>query len=193
MIEYALEILGQLGIIGLFLGVAIEALSIPFPAGIFILAYGYILDPGGWELVGLSFAVSICYVAVSYIPYLLSQRYDYILKRHVNKPSIKKMVRLVEKHGDWALAAGRMLGAGYIAYVAVFCQITPLRYGVLTFIGIFPTALVMFYVGQLGNIEAAYEWFQNFQFAIFSLLALLTALYLMYRLKRNKKYQSSTK
>ncbi|WP_018923258.1 DedA family protein [Salsuginibacillus kocurii] len=194
MLEFILSILEQLGIVGLILGVAIEALSIPFPAAIFMLAYGYILDPGWTDWFLLSLLSSGIYMVVSFIPYLLANRYHYLFKKKLNSGRLKRMQHMVEKYGEWAIAGGRMVGMGYIAYVAAFCEIRPFRYGLFTFIGVFPTALLMFYLGQLGNIEVIYNWFQRFQYVIFSIIALLIGGYIalrLYQVKRAKKTRKS--
>ncbi|WP_240376281.1 DedA family protein [Bacillus piscicola] len=193
MLPFILDILKNVGVVGLFLGISIEAMSLPFPAAIVILVYGYILDPGGWGFVILSVGAAACYTAVAFIPYGLALRYDHLLQNRMSKAGAKQMITFMKKYKEWTITAGRILGMGYIVYVAAFYRITPLTYGFFTFIGILPIALLMFYLGSIGNIEAVYTWFQNIQYAISALIVILIVSYLFYRWKRKKHYQTSSR
>ncbi|MFB4163610.1 DedA family protein [Alteribacillus sp. JSM 102045] len=188
MLKILLDTLEQLGLIGLFLGIAVEAISIPFPAAIVILVYGYIMDPSGLEWVLISLGAAAVYTAVSFIPYWLSLRYDHLLQNRVNTSSSKRMLRFMDKYREWTISAGRILGMGYIVYLAAFYKITPFRYGLFTFIGVLPVAFLMFYLGSLGNIEVVYTWFQNVQYGIMVLIAGAIGWYVYYRVKTRKRY-----
>ncbi|PSL45908.1 membrane protein DedA with SNARE-associated domain [Salsuginibacillus halophilus] len=188
MLEFILSTLESLGLFGLFIGVAVEALSIPFPAAVFMLAYGYILDPDPISWIWLSLGSAVIYTLISFIPYAFAKRYENWVQKKVKHSKIEKMTRYVKKYGDWVVAVGRVLGMGYIAYTASVSNISSVRYAIFTFIGVLPTAFVMFYLGQLGNIEAVYEWFQRSQYVIFSLLATAIGAYVAYRALRAKKY-----
>ncbi|MFD2707182.1 DedA family protein [Salibacterium lacus] len=187
MLELILNVLEQLGLAGLFLGVAIEAISSPFPAAIVLLVYGYIMDPYGWEWILLSVGSAAVYTAIAYIPYWLALRYDYLLQKQVDKAGTRQMMKFMDKYREWTITAGRILGMGYIVYVAAFYRITPFRYGFFTFIGVLPVALLMLYLGRLGNIEVVYSWFQGIQYMIMAVLAGLIGWYIYYRIKRRKK------
>lgn len=189
MLTFLLDTLEQLGLLGLFLGVAVEAISIPFPAAIVMLVYGYIMNPSGLEWVLLSFEAAAAYTAVSFIPYWLSLRYDYLLQNRINKSSSKQMLKFMDKYREWTISAGRVLGMGYIVYLAAFYKITPFRYGFFTFLGILPVAFLMFYLGSLGNIEVVYTWFQNVQYGIIFLIIGAIGWYIFYRVRTKKKYR----
>ncbi|SDH90275.1 membrane protein DedA, SNARE-associated domain [Alteribacillus persepolensis] len=190
MLTFLLETLEQLGLVGLFLGTAIEAISIPFPAAIVFLVYGYIMDPSGIDWVMLSIGSAAVYTAVSYIPYGLSLRFDYLLQRRVNQAKSKRMHTFMQKYREWTIAAGRVLGMGYIVYLAAFYKITPFRYGFFTFIGVLPVAFLMFYLGSLGNIEVVYNWFQRAQSLIIGVIVIGAGIYIFYRWRTKKRYQS---
>ncbi|SFM41824.1 DedA family protein [Salibacterium qingdaonense] len=187
MLELILNALEQLGLAGLFLGVAVEAISSPFPAAIVLLVYGYIIDPTGWNWVLLSISSAAVYTAIAYIPYWLALRYDYLLQKQVDKAGTRQMMKFMDKYREWTITAGRILGMGYIVYVAAFYRITPFRYGFFTFIGVLPVALLMLYLGRLGNIEVVYSWFQGIQYVLMAALAGLIGWYIYYRLNRRKK------
>ncbi|MFZ4454056.1 DedA family protein [Salibacterium aidingense] len=187
MLDLILRVLEQLGLFGLFLGIAIEAISFPFPAAIVLLVYGYIIDPSGWQWTLLSIASAAVYTVVAFIPYWISLRYDHILQNRVDKAGTRQMMKFMDKYREWTITAGRILGMGYIVYVAAFYRITPFRYGFFTFIGVLPIALLMLYLGRLGNIEVVYSWFQGLQYILMVVLAGLIGWYIYYRLRRRKK------
>ncbi|WP_026702067.1 DedA family protein [Salibacterium aidingense] len=187
MLDLILRVLEQLGLFGLFLGIAIEAISFPFPAAIVLLVYGYIIDPSGWQWTLLSIASAAVYTVVAFIPYWISLRYDHILQNRVDKAGTRQMMKFMDKYREWTITAGRILGMGYIVYVAAFYRITPFRYGFFTFIGVLPIALLMLYLGRLGNIKVVYSWFQGLQYILMVVLAGLIGWYIYYRLRRRKK------
>ncbi|TYS82722.1 hypothetical protein FZC80_04070 [Rossellomorea aquimaris] len=175
-----------LGIWGLLLGVLIEAVSLPFPAALFILIYGYILQPSPLEILLYSLAVSVFYVMVSYIPYWLSIKYEDDIRRKLSKRKQEKFDRWTDKYGDWTITLGRILGMGYIAYLGGFCSIKPARYGLLTFLGILPISIAMFYLGSIGNLDALKEGFNNVQWIINGLLLTVTVSYILMKLLKRK-------
>ncbi|TYS01566.1 VTT domain-containing protein [Rossellomorea vietnamensis] len=175
-----------LGIWGLLLGVLIEAVSLPFPAALFILIYGYILQPSPLEIILYSLAVSVFYVMVSFIPYWLSIKYETDIRRKLSKKKQQKFDRWTEKYGDWTITLGRILGMGYIAYLGGFCSIKPARYGMLTFLGVLPVSITMFYLGSIGNLAALKEGFNNVQWVINGLLLTTTVSYVLFKLLKRK-------
>jgi membrane protein DedA with SNARE-associated domain len=175
-----------LGLWGLLLGIFIEAVSLPFPAALFILIYGYILKPGPLEIILYGLAVSAAYVLISYIPYWLSIKYESSIRGRLSRKKQKKFDHWNEKYGDWTITLGRILGMGYIAYLGGFCGIKPGRYGFLTFLGILPISMVMLYLGSIGNLNVLKEGFQNVQWIINGLILTLAISYILIRLLRRK-------
>jgi membrane protein DedA with SNARE-associated domain len=185
-IEPIMQFMVGLGIWGLLLGIFIEAVSLPFPAALFILIYGYILKPAPLEVIFYGLAVSLFYVLVSYVPYWLSLRYESRIRSKLSEKKQDKFDRWNRKYGDWTIAMGRVLGMGYIAYIGGFCSIKPARYGFLTFIGILPVAMVMLYLGSIGNLSVMKESFQSVQWVINGLLLTISISFVLFKLLRKK-------
>ncbi|WP_052302333.1 DedA family protein [Bacillus sp. SG-1] len=192
-IEQIMSFLVGLGFWGLFLGVFIEAVSLPFPAALFILIYGYILKPDLIEILFYGTAVSIFYVLISYIPYWLSIKYETSIRKKLSRKKQGQFDRWNIKYGDWTIALGRILGMGYIAYLGGFCGMRPVRYGLLSFIGILPVSFAMFYLGSIGNLQALKESFQNVQWAINGVLLTTVISYGLFKLLRKKALFAKTK
>ncbi|UJW58801.1 VTT domain-containing protein [Bacillus sp. A116_S68] len=189
MIELIFDLLRQLGWIGLVIGVAIEALSIPFPAAIFVLVYGYLLNPTWLDILLYSVWTSLIYVTVSFIPYVISLRYESVVREKMPKQKMAFAQKWVDKYGDWMIAVGRFIGMGYITYIAGFSHMTKLKFAALTFIGFYPLSIIMFYLGTLGNIEAMITRFQQAQWLILIVLGVLLILYIIFRIQRRKKFK----
>ncbi|WP_157800978.1 DedA family protein [Bacillus solitudinis] len=187
MIEFILDLLKNLGWIGLFIGVGIEAISIPFPAALFVLVYGYILDPSLPKMLMLAIGSSIVYVSLSFIPYWLSIKYEPFLRKKLPKRKVRKVESWIEDYGVWMIAVGRILGMGYIAYIAGFSKIRPLSFGFFTFLGFFPVSLLLFYLGTLGDLEKATTWLQNAQWLIVSVIGVTLASYFAFRWFKRKE------
>ncbi|TMW71830.1 DedA family protein [Alteribacter natronophilus] len=186
MVEIILEFLRELGFAGLFIGIVVEALSIPFPAALFVLVYGYILDPSPGEIILLSAGSAAVYTAFSYVPYYLSIKFEPAIRKSVSREKIKAAGGWIRKYGEWMIAAGRVLGMGYIAYIAGFSNIRPLAFGAYTFAGFFPLSLLMFYLGTLGNLDFMAEAFQNTQWLIFTMIAVAVTVWIGYRVLLKK-------
>ncbi|MGJ9382287.1 DedA family protein [Salipaludibacillus sp. CF4.18] len=144
MLNFILDVLRELGWIGLLIGIAIEALSFPFPAAIFVLIYGYLLDPGWGEILFFSILTSLFYVLVSFIPYFLSIRYDKFVRRKIPQQKLLFAQKWIDRYGDWMIAVGRFIGMGYITYIAGLGKMSKFKFAGLTFIGFYPLSVLMF-------------------------------------------------
>jgi membrane protein DedA with SNARE-associated domain len=192
MVEIIFDLLRQLGWVGLVIGVAIEALSIPFPAAIFVLVYGYLLNPSWLDILLYSVWTSLIYVVVSFIPYFVSIRYESIVRNKIPKQKMAFAQKWVDKYGDWMIAVGRFIGMGYITYIAGFSHMTKWKFAALTFIGFYPLSIIMFYLGTLGNIEAIITRFHQTQWLIFTGLGIVLTMYIIFRMQRRKKFKENS-
>ncbi|WP_280770025.1 DedA family protein [Salipaludibacillus daqingensis] len=192
MVEWILDVLRNLGWIGLGLGVAIEALSIPFPAAIFVIVYGYLLNPSWLEIFSYSIITTMIYVVVSFVPYYISIRYEGFVKKKLPQQKLKFAQKWIDRYGDWMIAVGRFIGMGYITYIAGLSKMNKMKFALLTFIGFYPLSVLMFYLGTLGNLEIIVERFQQTQGVIFAGIVVAICCYVLFRLYRRKKYKEST-
>lgn len=155
MVQQFLELLSALGIVGLLIVMAIEGSSIPFPGIIIVLSYGYLFNPSLGEIAVTALIMALSYSLASYIPYIIGAKlgnkaYDRLKDKYLNALS------LMNKYGAISIAVTRPFGAGnYISYVGGITRIKPLKYGILTFIGIYPWSFVMLNLGRLykGNVS----------------------------------------
>lgn len=187
MLDVILEVLKDMKWFGLIIGIAIEAISLPFPAALVVLIYGYLLNPSLPEMVMLAFVSSLIYVAFSFIPYWLSIKYESKIRKKLSKNKMRTAEHWVEKYGEWMIAFGRVIGMGYIAYIAGFSKIGPVAFGFYTFLGFFPLSFLMFFLGSLGHLEKISKWFQHTQWLLYSLIGITIVGYLTYHKCRRKE------
>ena len=148
MIQSVLEWLGELGTVGLLLTMFIEGSSVPFPGIVIVLAYGYVMNFNIWQSILMAALMSLIYTFASLIPYLLGFTLDSFFKKRMRK-GIDKAKGFFNKYGLWSVAVTRPFGIGnYISYVAGISKVKIVPYLCLTFIGIFPWAFVMIFIGK---------------------------------------------
>ncbi|MFC0469556.1 DedA family protein [Halalkalibacter kiskunsagensis] len=186
MLEFTLDILREIGWIGLILGVAVEALSVPFPAALFVLVYGYLLNPSWIEILYFSVFTSLVYVAASFIPYYVSIRYENFIRKRLPLKKLHFAQRYIDRYGEWMIAIGRFIGMGYISYIAGLGNMKSWKFAGLTFIGFYSLSVLMFYLGTLGNLEVLVEKVQQIQWLIFLIIAVCILGYIAFRFYRRK-------
>ncbi|BCB03475.1 DedA family protein [Bacillus sp. KH172YL63] len=155
MLDFVMDMIKDLGIWGLFVGNAIEASSLPFPGALVTLTFGYVLDPSPMELFLLAIASSLVYTVFSYIPYGIGYKLKDKIKDKTSSKKMEKGQKWFRKCGLWSIAITRPLGIGnYISYVAGISKVNKLKFGMLTFTGIFPITFTMLIVGKNGNLKS---------------------------------------
>lgn len=133
--------------LGLYVSMLLEGSSIPFPGMLVILAFGNLKSPDWSEALWLALGMSLAYSLASFIPYIIGLRFQSSL---TGKLKIDKVQYLFQKYGQWSICFTRPFGFGnYISYVAGMSRVDPIRYGILTFIGIFPWAYLMLILGSI--------------------------------------------
>jgi len=193
MLQYILSFLASVGIVGLVISMAIEGASIPFPGIILVITYGYILDPSMYEIIWIAFIMSITYSLLSYIPYLIGRRLEVKIKRIFKERMVKAQDFMV-KYGDVSVALTRPFGIGnYISYVAGIGKVKPWRYGILTFLGIYPWSFVMILLGKVykGNNRVIMELLKDYAGYVYGGGALIAIVYIGIHLLRRKASSKS--
>ncbi|MBH9965357.1 DedA family protein [[Bacillus] enclensis] len=196
MLEFIINVIKEIGMWGLFAGNAIEASSLPFPGVLVTLTYGYLLDPSWGKLIGLAVISSLIYTVFSYIPYGIGFKIKHTIKEKTNSKNTRKVEKAQKwfrKYGIWSIALSRPLGIGnYISYASGISKVNKIKFGMLTFIGIFPVTFIMLIVGKNGNLKSVQALMSNVQNYIFIGGAAVLIIYIAYkffytaRKKKNK-------
>lgn len=187
MIHQLLNTLSRAGIWGFFLVSVIEGLSIPFPSVLAVTTYGYVLNPTMLQLFVIAAGASLIYTVFSYIPYIIARKLQSkIVKRFEKK--MQKAQRLFHKYGEWSIPLCRLLGMGYISFIAGICKVSPKRYGLLTFAGNYTWTLIMLWLGRIykGNIQVVMRLFQEYRTYIWFILLIIGIVFAVILFQRRK-------
>jgi membrane protein DedA with SNARE-associated domain len=192
LLQHLMHFLSDIGIIGLFLVMLIEGSSIPFPGIIIVLSYGYILNLSPLAMFITAAGMSLAYTISSFIPYVISVKIENRLPKKLKK-GIEKAQHLFNRYGVWSIAFTRPFGIGnYISYVAGICKVKPLKYGIWTFIGIYPWSLTVlflgkYYKGNLANLKHALTSGASHYYVIGVIALVILSLLLLFILKKKRK------
>src|SRR5699024_3844897 len=109
--------------------------------------------------------MSLFYTSASLIPFYLAAKLGSKFPERL-KRKLAKGQNYFNRYGTWSIALSRPFGVGnYISYVAGLSKVNPLKFFLLTFLGIYPWSVVMLWLGDYfnGNIEAVIQLFQTKQ------------------------------
>ncbi|WP_366921794.1 VTT domain-containing protein [Metallumcola ferriviriculae] len=159
-----IETLNDYGIFGLYMSMLLEGSSIPFPGLAVVLTLGNFLDDGLLQLLAVALGMSLAYCAASFIPYLVGLKFqakipDYMFSK------IRKVQLWFVRYGELSICLSRPFGIGnYISYVAGMSKVNPVRYAVLTLLGIFPWAFSILLLATIYKAGGEVHWLGSYHF-----------------------------
>lgn len=191
MLQTALDFLEKCGVWGLFAATAIEASSLPFPGATFVLIYGYLMDVSTWQLVAISALNSLVYVVFSLIPYYIGKYLGNLTQKKFDEKKVKKAQDWFQKYGEWSITLSRPTGFGnYISYISGISDISIWRFGLLSYLGVFPWNTLLLFIGNYGSLETVERFLamtRKVGVMITIILVFAAAFILWYYLKKNKE------
>lgn len=191
MLQTALDFLEKCGVWGLFAATAIEASSLPFPGATFVLIYGYLMDVSTWQLVAISALNSLVYVVFSLIPYYIGKYLGNLTQKKFDEKKVKKAQDWFQKYGEWSITLSRPTGFGnYISYISGISDISVWRFGLLSYLGVFPWNTLLLFIGNYGSLETVERFLamtRKVGVMITIILVFAAAFILWYYLKKNKE------
>lgn len=194
-LQTVFDLIKSFGMYGLFVATAIEASSVPFPGAMFVLVYGFVVDLNGWQLVLLGAVNSVVYTVFTLIPYAIGYRIESYSKKKFDKRKIEKAQVWFQKYGDWSITLSRPLSIGnYISYLSGISKVKPIRFIILTYLGVFPWNTFLLFAGSSGSLESIQQVLKimekfGFWFIIIVLITIGVGLFLRY----NRQKQRSEK
>lgn len=177
----------------ILLAITMEGLSIPFPGSVFILGYSNAEKPGILEIIMLSVIMATIYTAMSFVPYYIGSKLGnkvYLLLGEKFKTGCEKGSGFLNKYGAIAVGISRPFGFGnYMSYLGGIIKMDKLKYGGLTFVGIFPWCFMMLNLGKihLGKISEILGYFQKYSVYVCIAALLFAAVYLTVSIMRYRK------
>ena len=160
LVEFATNVVGDLGLPGIFILMLVESACIPVPSEATMLFAGFNVSEGEYSLFAVTLVGSVANLVGSWIAYAVGYygRVD-ILEKHGKKLHIKPSHlqwadRWFEKHGDATVFFTRMLPIirTFISLPAGVARMPFWRFSVLTFLGCLPWVFMLTFIGkQVGD------------------------------------------
>ena len=162
IVEVAVDVVGELGLAGIFVLMLLESACIPVPSEATMLFAGFNVDRGEYSLFMATAVGSVANLVGSWLAYWVGYfgRVD-VLEKHGRKLHIKKSHlewadRWFERHGDATVFFTRMLPIirTFISLPAGVARMPFWRFSILTLAGCIPWVLMLTFIGQ----QAGSKW-----------------------------------
>ncbi len=156
LVEFATNVVGDLGLVGIFVLMLFESACIPIPSEATMLFAGFNVHKGEYSLLAVTLVGSFANLVGSWLAYAIGWygRVD-ILEKHGRKLHIKPSHlawadRWFERHGDATVFFTRMLPIirTFISLPAGVARMPFWRFTVLTFVGCVPWVFMLAFIGQ---------------------------------------------
>lgn len=156
LVRFATNVVGDLGLAGIFVLMLFESACIPIPSEATMLFAGFNVDQGHYSLFAVTAVGSIANLVGSWIAYAIGYygRID-ILEKHGRKLHIKPehlawADRWFQRHGDATVFFTRMLPIirTFISLPAGVARMPFWRFSLLTLAGCVPWVFALAFIGQ---------------------------------------------
>jgi membrane protein DedA with SNARE-associated domain len=193
LVEFATNVVGDLGLVGIFILMAAESACIPIPSEATMLFAGFNVDRGEYSLFAATMVASLANVFGSWIAYAVGYygRVDLIEKHghrlFIRKHHLQVADRWFERHGDATVFFTRLLPIvrTFISLPAGVAKMPFWRFTIFTFLGCVPWMFMLTYIGlQVGSRWE--EWKDSLHYVDYAIAAMivLTAVYLFVKWRR---------
>jgi membrane protein DedA with SNARE-associated domain len=195
LVEFATNVVGDLGLAGIALLMVPESACIPIPSEATMLFAGFNVSEGHYTLLEATMVGAAANVVGSWIAYALGYYgREGLLERHGSKLHVKKhdlerADRWFERYGSWAVFFSRMLPIvrTFISLPAGAARMPFWRFTLLTFAGCVPWVFMLAFVGKQAGDNWT-DWKDNLHYVDYAVLALIVVgiVYLLVRWRRNR-------
>ncbi len=193
IVNFAVNVVGDLGLLGVFVLMFFESACIPIPSEATMLFAGFNVSDGHYSLIAVTLVGTFANLCGSWVAYAIGYygRVD-ILEKHGRKLHIKPSHltaadRYFESHGDATVFFTRMVPIirTFISLPAGVARMPFWRFTALTFAGCLPWVFGLAFLGdQVGDRWAS--WKDNLHYVDYAVLVLVLAAiaYLVIRRRR---------
>ena len=195
IVNVAVDIVGAMGLWGVFVLMVLESACIPVPSEATMLFAGFNVSDGQYSLFAAVAVGSVANLIGSWIAYAVGYygRVD-ILEKHGKKLHIKKSHletadRWFDRYGDWIVLVTRCLPIirTFISLPAGVARMPFWRFTVLTLIGCIPWVFMLTFIGKEAG-DNWEQWKDNLHYVDYAVAAAIVigAIYLFVRYRRRK-------
>jgi membrane protein DedA with SNARE-associated domain len=193
IVEVAVDVVAELGLLGIFVLMTLESACIPVPSEATMLFAGFNVADGEYSLFAAVAVGSFANLVGSWIAYAIGWygRVD-ILEKHGRKLHIKKSHlewadRWFERHGDATVFFSRMLPIirTFISLPAGVAKMPFWRFSLLTLLGCIPWVLMLTWIGKAAG-DNWENWKDSLHYIDYAVAAgiVIGAIYLFVRWRR---------
>jgi membrane protein DedA with SNARE-associated domain len=193
IVEVAVDVVGELGLLGIFVLMVLESACIPVPSEATMLFAGFNVARGEYSLFAAVASGSVANLVGSWLAYALGWfgRVDLLEKHgrklHVKQSHLEWADRWFERHGDATVFFTRMLPIvrTFISLPAGVAKMPFWRFSILTLAGCVPWVLMLTFIGQQAG-ERWESWKDSLHYFDYAVAAaiLIGLLYLLIRRRR---------
>lgn len=190
MLDTLFRFLSEIGIAGLFIAMFIKGSTIPLPSLVFIVSYGFLLNPSMNEIVLLAIVMSLIFTLASFIPYTIGSKFEKKIKDKIGGKLEKAQVWF-NRFGIWSVFITRPFTIGmYISYIAGMSNLNHWKYSVLTFLGILPWSIFILILSKSfkGNLVEIMSFMRSYSIPAGILIIIIISIYfVLFKLKVKNK------
>jgi membrane protein DedA with SNARE-associated domain len=193
--EFATDVVGDMGLPGIFLLMAPESACIPIPSEATMLFAGFNVDRGEYSLFAAVAVGSVANLVGSWIAYAVGYygRVELLEKHgralHIKRSHLEWADRWFERYGSAAVFFSRMLPIirTFISLPAGVARMPFWKFSVLTLAGCIPWIFMLTFIGQ--QVGANWEdWKDSLHYIDYAVAVMIIvgAAYLFVRWRRNR-------
>jgi len=199
LIQHLLEVINQLGYIGIFIGMVLESSFIPFPSEIILIPAGALVSQGkmSWVIVflmGLTGSLIGAYINYFLALFLGRRTVNLLISKYgkflfLTDKELQKSDLFFNKHGQIATFTGRLIPfiRQLISLPAGFSKMNFFKFSFFTALGAGIWAAILIYVGYLfGDNSELIKQNMSLITVILFLFVLATILIYLWLNKRKK-------
>jgi membrane protein DedA with SNARE-associated domain len=193
LVRFATNVIGDLGLAGVFVLMLLESACIPIPSEATMLFAGFNVSEGHYSLIALTAVGSVANLAGSWVAYAVGYygRID-ILEKHGRKLHIKPSHlgwadRWFQRHGDATVFFTRMLPVirTFISLPAGVARMPFWRFSALTLAGCVPWVLLLAFIGKQVGANWT-QWKDSLHYVDYAVVALVVV-GIAYLVVRNRR------
>jgi membrane protein DedA with SNARE-associated domain len=199
LVEFATNVVGDLGLAGIALLMVPESACIPIPSEATMLFAGFNVSNGRYSLLAAVAVGVAANVVGSWIAYAVGYfgRVE-LLEQHgrrlrIKKHDLERADRWFERWGSWAVFFSRMLPIvrTFISLPAGVARMPFWRFTLLTFAGCVPWVFMLAFVGKQAG-DNWDHWKDNLHYLDYVVLALIVAGVAFWFIRRRRRGGTAT-
>lgn len=192
--NWALNLIEQIGYVGIFVLSALESAAIPIPSEVVIPFSGFLVISGRFSLWGVVWVATFANLAGSVILFLIGksggrwavEKYGKYLLIH--KKDLDKADEWFNRHGVRAVFFSRMLPIirTFISLPAGIAQMNIWKFSIFTFLGALPWNFALAFMGYKAgqNWDNLHRYFIKFDYLVLAVIIIGIIWYIL----RHKKH-----